>query len=130
MTEIIGLLSSIGAELLVVFRYIVAHAPELTGLILPPFVDILNKDVHEENERFIVAVLTCFIVALLIHWDEVMGGSLTSAGAYFVLIFSESQILFKLYFQKSFLRLKLDERLGNNDNKGTTSSEAVSQLPQ
>lgn len=103
--------------------FIIMHANQLIGLILPPFVDVLNRDVPNEQERFIVALLLCIGLAVLTQWNSLIGGSPMAIATTASLIFFESQIIFKLYFKNSFLRKKLKEEVINtNEPIGRDSS--------
>lgn len=90
--------------------FIVMHATELVGFILPPIVDILNRDVPDEKERFIVSVLVCMFAAILVKWNSLLTGSPAEVAMSASLIFVQSQVIFKLYFKDSFLRAKLKEK--------------------
>ena len=89
------------------WMYLVANASYLVGFVMPPLVEILNKDVKSSRERFAVSVGSCVLAAILLHWHELVFGSpqnlLASAG----LIFTESQVVYKLYFENSWLRHKM-----------------------
>lgn len=90
----------------------VENAPHLVGFILPPFVEILNRDVKKENERFLVAVVVCLLTAIFLHWKEVAYGTPEQVVMYTALIFTESQAVFQLYFAKSWFRGTIQEKIG------------------
>lgn len=89
------------------------YSPDLVGVLIPPIVEILNKDIPEEKatKRFLVSILVCFIAAMILRWDQLMAGSATQLLTSFGLIFTESQVVYRLYFKDSFIRHKLQERL-------------------
>jgi hypothetical protein len=88
-------------------QFIVSHAPELVGVLMPPIIDILSKDVKKENERFIVTLLITFGAALLLKWDTLSYGNPDQLITSFGIIFAESQVVFKLYFKDSWAREKM-----------------------
>ena len=92
---------------------IVANAPFLVGFMLPPFVEIVNKDIHKEWERFTVTMIVCFLVGTLLHWKEIQIGNPEAVVAYSAIIFAESQAIFKLYFAKSWMRGVIQDKLGS-----------------
>lgn len=93
------------------FLFMVDHAPLLAGVILTPFVDFLNRDVPDGQERFIVAAMTCLVAAALINWRQLVNGSPEMVAASFFIIFTESQTVFRLYFKTSLLRSSLQESI-------------------
>ena len=96
---------------------IIANAPHLVGFLMPPIVEVLNKDVKGANERFLVTVFVCLLAATILHWNELIYGSpeqlLASAG----IIFTESQVVFKLYFQNSWVRWKIQTKMDGEGEK-------------
>lgn len=92
------------------------YAPDLIGLILPPIIELLNKDVKEENHRFIVAVIVCFTAAFFVKYNSLVSGDINALITSFSIIFAESQVIFNLYFKKSFLRATMIERLTQSDD--------------
>lgn len=107
--------------------FIVMHATELVGLVLPPFIDYLNREVPNENERFLVAVMVCVAVAVLTKWSNLQSGSATEVMTTASIIFLQSQVIFKLYFKNSFIREKLQQTV-YDEHKGddvSIQSDAV-----
>lgn len=105
----------------------IENAPYLVGFIMPPFVEFLNKDVRKEHERYIVAMLSCFIVAIFIHWNDIANGRPEHFVFYAGLIFTESNTIFKLYFADSWIRGKMHEKFGKSPaSEGLDVSPAVS----
>lgn len=86
--------------------------PNIVGFMMPPLVELLNKDVHSSGEKRIVALLACFAVAVGLHWNEIAYGTPELAIASFVIIFAESQTVFKIYFNDSWLRGTIQEKIG------------------
>lgn len=111
--------------LVVLWRLLVENAPFLVGFILPPFVEIVNKDVHKEWERFVIAGGICFALAIILHWDEIAKGNPEAVVVYSAIIFAESQTIFKLYFAKSWMRGLIKEKVGANPNRESLNPEAV-----
>lgn len=100
----------------------IPYAPYLIGLILPPVVELLNKDIPNDNMRFIVSCALCVLAAILIDWKPLQAGSIDPQRFSFLalLIFGESQTIFKLYFQSSWLRQKIQTSINsvNGPQKG------------
>jgi hypothetical protein len=103
---------------------IVANAPFLVGFLLPPFVEIINKDVHKEWERFTIAGVCCFLVAIVLHWNDIAMGNPEAVIAYSAIIFAESQTIFKLYFAKSWMRGIIQSKLGSREDRESINPEA------
>lgn len=89
------------------------YGPDLVGILMSPVIEILNKDIAKEKttERFLASMAICFVVAFLLKWNQVMAGSPEELIASFGIIFTESQVVYKLYFKDSFIRAKIQERL-------------------
>lgn len=92
---------------------IITYAPHLVGFILPPFVEFLNRDVKNSNERFMVSLIVCFLVAVILHWNEIATGTPEQAIIFMGIIFTESQSIFKLYFNDSWMRQTIQEKIGS-----------------
>lgn len=93
------------------FTFVVNNAPYLAGIVLPPLVEVLNRDVQNDQERYIVAVLVCLIAAVALHFKELLSGSPNMVAASFFIIFTESQTVFRLYFKTSLLRTSIRQEL-------------------
>lgn len=93
---------------------IINNAPLLVGFVMPPFVEMLNKDVPAERERKYLSILACFIVAILLHWKDIELGTPQMAVAYFVLIYGEMNVLFRFYFGDSQLRTVLQNKFNTS----------------
>lgn len=106
-------------------QFIINHAPELVGIILPPVVDYFNKDVHTDEERYIVTLLICFCIAILYHWNELIYGSPQDLLVSFSIIALEAQTVFKLYFKNSFVRRKINEVIIEPQNVIETPSSRI-----
>lgn len=91
---------------------LIDNAPALVGFLLPPLIEILNKQVYNRGERFFVAMLTCALTAVLLHWREIELGNPAMVSANFLLIATESQLLYKTYFGDSWLRGYIQTRIG------------------
>ena len=87
-----------------IVSFIIDNAPLLVGVILPFAVEVINRDIHHEHEKFIITVAVCIITATLLHLRQLAAGSVDEILASASIIFAESQIVFKLYFKKSFFR--------------------------
>ena len=95
--------------------YIIANGPNLAGIILPPLIEIINKDIPDERQRFLIACTICFAVAVVFRWDSVASSDPQKFIATLGLIFAESQMVYRLYWKSSVLRVKLNERLSSTN---------------
>ena len=96
-------------------NYIVTNASYLVGLVLPVIVEVLNKDVKGSRERFFITIFVCIFAGSLLHYRELLYGSMEDVATSIGIIFAESQLVFKLYFEKSWLRWKIQETIGVED---------------
>lgn len=96
---------------------LIDNAPALVGFLLPPLIEVLNKQVYNRGERFFVAMVTCAIAAILLHWREIETGNPEMVTANFLLIATESQLLYKTYFGDSWLRGYIQTRVGTQWGK-------------
>lgn len=80
---------------------------ELVGLVLPFFIDFINKNIENSKVRYVISLVVCLGVAGVIRFPELTNGDvgqvLQSAG----IIFAEAQTVYKLYWEKSALRAKV-----------------------
>lgn len=90
---------------------VVNNSVELLGFILPPVVQILNKDVHTERERFIVSLIICLMSALVVKWNELITGDTEDMMVYAMLIWTESQVIYRMYFKTSAIQQRIQEKL-------------------
>lgn len=102
---------------------LIATAPNLIGFILPPIVDVLNKDIPPDktlnlkvlrwefkfNERFIATLAICLATATMVKFNSLQTGSYDEILKSFGIIFTESQMVFKLYFSNSNLRTQIQD---------------------
>ena len=82
----------------------IVYFPNFVGFLLPPFVEILNKDVKSDWERYIVSLITCLLIGILLHWNDIAHGTPQDTFLYATMIFVESNTIYKLYFANSRLR--------------------------
>lgn len=83
---------------------VIQNAPNLVGFVLPPIVEVINKDAHTDEERYILAFLVCLGAAGLLHGNDLIVGKPDLFVSSLSVIFLESNALYKLYFAKSALR--------------------------
>lgn len=77
---------------------------ELVGLVLPLVIDLINKRVDNSKIRFIISLVISIIVAIIINYDSITSGEVLASGA---LIFTQAQIVYKTFYEKSNIRTKL-----------------------
>lgn len=93
--------------LLTIGSLIVANAPYLVGVIMPPLTDYLNKDVKSEKGRYFIAILAVIVAAIATEWNALTYGSPEEVLATAGIIFAESQTIYRFYFKDSQLRAGL-----------------------
>lgn len=91
--------------------WILDNSQDLVGFIIPILVELLNKEVKDEKERFIVTLLACLAAATMLKWRELSMGSVEAVLVSASIIFIQAQVVFKLYFKSSILRAKIQDKL-------------------
>ena len=86
---------------------------QLIGFVLPFVVDFLNKvlGVGESKIKFVVTVVVSFVIAAVIHYQELSFGSLEGFWKTGSLLFAESQIVYRMWWGDSGSRKTLLKRL-------------------
>jgi hypothetical protein len=102
---------------------VIENAPYLVGFILPPFIEILNREVPSKIGRHTVSLLVCLVVAIVLHWHKIESGSPEQVAAIAGVIFTESNTVYKYYFENSWNREVLREKLGSVDKEDQVSLE-------
>jgi len=87
---------------------------QVVGFLMPFAVQILNRDVQKENERYVVSVIACFIIACVLNWNKIAYGTPEQALASAGIIFLESNATYTLYFAKSGMRAGLIKMIGGS----------------
>jgi hypothetical protein len=115
-------------QTLTVFKDLFMQNPAaVVGIIMPPLIDILNKDIPKEREvsRFIATFAICFATAIVFDFNKLMynswGELLTTVG----IIFTESQVIYRLYFKNSYLRSKMLERIYDIDEPAVIDNSSI-----
>lgn len=93
------------------------YAPDFIGFLLPPVIEIMNKDKTNEKQKFIISMAVCLVAAFFTKYNSLTGGDYNSVLTSFGIIFVESQVIFKLYFKNSFFRSVMVERLTKTEDK-------------
>lgn len=90
-----------------VLPLITQYAPAVVGFGMPFLVEVINRDIKNSNIKFGVTVLLCVVVAALLHIPQLVTGSIEGLLSSITLIFAESQVVWKLYFEASTLRASM-----------------------
>lgn len=98
----------------------------LIGLILPPLVDVVNKDVKNSNWRFVIAVIVSILAAIAVSFPKLSHESYLDLIKSASIVFAESQVIFKLYYEDSFVREKITAKLGSKDATPSVSDATTS----
>jgi hypothetical protein len=101
-----------------ILAWILDNAPSLVGIVLPPLVQILNKDVTNEIERFWITIIVCLVVGVLLHWNQLVIGDTKAVEISLAIIFAESQITYRLYFKNSIISQKISSIFPPNTQTG------------
>lgn len=78
---------------------------DFAGFILPPFIDLINRNIANSKVRFWISMFACVAVAVVLNldklnnFDELLGKA--------SLIFAQAQIVYKTYWEKSRMREKM-----------------------
>ena len=88
--------------------YIYNHAGEFAGVVVPLIADFLNRNVPKTEEyarqRFFITLLTCLGMATFVKWGALQAGDPEQLLGSLAVIFTESQLMYKLYFKESAVR--------------------------
>lgn len=82
---------------------------QLLGLLLPPFIDIINRRIKDSDIRLLVSVLFCGVIGLLLHgWSNEWNFTNQDDVATSILsVFGAAQFSFKVFWDESTLRNKM-----------------------
>lgn len=90
----------------------------LIGFLLPPVIDLVNTKVVNSNLRFILSMVISAVVALVLNPQlatdllaGVNGGSVELLLKEVSLIWVEAQVVYKLYWEKSQPRERLQKAI-------------------
>ena len=106
------------------------HAPNLIGFILPPVIEVLNKDIPSDKkiniglgrfsfpveEKFLATLSICLCAAAVLNIQKIAVGSPEEVITSFGLIFTESQAVYRLYFKDSWLREKIQDATSEEED--------------
>lgn len=76
-------------------------AKDWAGIILPPFVDLVNKHVADSKLRFLISVAASLALASALNLQYVLDADWTNVILRTAFIFAQAQIVYKLYWEKS-----------------------------
>ena len=87
--------------------YTIANMQDLVGFALPFIVDVINKKFPDSPVRFIIVLLSCIGAATLLNLDKLQSGDWGEILGKVGIIFTESQIIYHLYWKDSQARFKV-----------------------
>lgn len=76
----------------------------IVGLVLPPIVDLVNKYVQNSKIRFLISIAFSLVVGGIV---SVIQNGWENVAKDIGLIFATSQIVYKLWYEKSGLQDKI-----------------------
>lgn len=91
------------------------YAPQVVGFAMPLLVQVLNRDIQKETERYVVSVVACLLVAILLDWHKLVYGSPEQVFISACIIFVESNATYTLYFARSGMRAGLIKLIGGTN---------------
>src|SRR3990167_190652 len=98
-----------------VWAWIVVNAPGFGGVILPLVVTILNTNVTDSRAKFGMTLFACLVGGILYNLGELGTQTAWESGeavlGSLALLFTQSQIVYRLFFKGSTLETKLEEKL-------------------
>jgi hypothetical protein len=77
------------------------------GPILPVLIDYLNQYIPDARARFLVSVLVCISITSLLNLDKLITGDWAGLIGTIGLVFTQAQIMYKLYWEKSDARVAI-----------------------
>ncbi len=93
-------------------NFVGENAHQLIGFLLPPFVTVLNTQVSDSRAKFFMSIFVCLFVALLMNVQKLVTGttweSVDSIFTSAMLVFSESQVVYRLYFKGSAVEAHIE----------------------
>ena len=82
---------------------------KLLGFLMPFVVDFINKKFSIDNSKvkFSITIGLSFIIAGLFHLQELQFGDVDEFYKTAGVLFGESQLIYKMWFEKSQMRKKI-----------------------
>ena len=80
---------------------------DLVGFALPFIVDFVTKKTSSSVIRFVITVLSCVGAATLLNLDKLQSGEIGEILGKTGIIFTESQVVYRLYWKDSHARFKV-----------------------
>ena len=80
---------------------------DIIGFILPPIIDLINTRVANTQIRFWISMAVCVVFAFAANIEEFASLDWNTILGKIGLVFTESQIIYKVYWEKSTAREKI-----------------------
>ncbi len=93
------------------------NSTDFIGVLLPPVIQLMVYEEADEKKRFLATILICLFASVFLNFNKITLNSWQELLTTFTLIFSESQIVYKLYFKESAFKNFIDRRLTPNETK-------------
>jgi len=95
--------------------FLTTYGGQLVGFVLPPVVTLLNRDVTDSRAKFLVALFVCLVASAVLDFGKLAEGTAWSGveavTATMILLFTESQVVYRLYFKGSVLEAKVEKMI-------------------
>lgn len=74
----------------------------LIGFLLPPFIDLINKDIPNSKVKFVISLVVCVIVGVILNYQQLSNTQNLLGGI--AIVFTTAQVTYYTYWQNSQLR--------------------------
>lgn len=113
MTEIVHNVGTFFSDIILIIDQLMTlasqHPDVIIGLIMPPIIEYLNKDVIKRQEKVYVTIISCILVSAIINWQNLIGGDVTQVLESASIVLAGSQVVYQLYFKDSYYQKKIRE---------------------
>lgn len=82
---------------------------QFIGFILPPVVDLINTYVPNKKLRFWIALFVCSVLGYLVNIEKIK--TLEDLALNAGLIFTQAQITYSMYWDKSDVRYEMQNKM-------------------
>lgn len=79
----------------------------LVGLILPPFIDMINKHVTDVRAKYLIALGVSVVVGVLVNLPKLKASSPVEILGSIAIVATAAQLSYKLYWEQSDIRKDL-----------------------
>lgn len=77
----------------------------LIGFLLPPFIDVVNKNIKNKKVKYVVSIIISILIGTLLNLEQLNNPEKLLGNV--SLVFVSAQTTYNLYWKKSKLRKKI-----------------------